>query len=294
MDGARTIGRDAVGRLAFGCWRMTNPDVGFNAELVERAVDLGMNLIDQADVYGFDWGGSGFGACEEMLGRVFASRPGLRDRVVLATKGGIRPGVPYDSSAGYLTMACEGSMSRLGVDVIDLYQIHRPDSFTHPAEVAEAMITLRRRGLVREFGVSNHTVAQTRALQSHLPFPLATTQPEFSVAHLDPLSDGTLDLCNETGMVPLAWSPLAGGRVMRAEGVRPELVGVLDELAAREGVGRDAVAVAFALHHPSRPVAIVGTQNVAHLESVSAATGVVLSRADLYRIIEASTGAPLP
>jgi predicted oxidoreductase len=185
-------------------------------------------------------------------------------------------------------------MSRLGVDVIDLYQIHRPDSFAHPAEVAEAMITLRRRGLVREFGVSNHTVAQTRALQSHLPFPLATTQPEFSVVHLDPLSDGTLDLCNETGMVPLAWSPLAGGRVMRAESVRPELVGVLDELAAREGVGRDAVAVAFALHHPSRPVAIVGTQNVAHLESVSAATGVVLSRADLYRIIEASTGAPLP
>lgn len=294
MVDTRVVGADEVGRLAFGCWRMTNPDVGYNAELVELALELGMNLIDQADVYGFDWGGAGFGACEEMLGRVFASRPGLRDRVVLATKGGIRPGVPYDSSATYLTSACEASMTRLGVDVIDLYQIHRPDPVTHPAEVADAMIMLRSRGLVREFGVSNHTVAQTRALQSHLPFPLATTQPEFSVDHLQPLHDGTLDLCNESGLVPLAWSPLAGGRVMRGDGVRPELIEVLDELAAREGVGRDAVAVAFVLHHPSRPVAIVGTQDPVHLRSVAAATKVSLSRADLYRIIESATGERLP
>jgi predicted oxidoreductase len=294
MEPTRIIGDDVVGRLAFGCWRMTHPDVGFNAELVERAVDLGMNLIDQADVYGFDWGGAGFGACEEMLGRVFASRPGLRERVVLASKGGIRPGTPYDSSAAYLTAACEASLSRMGVEVIDLYQIHRPDSFTHPSEVAEAMISLRDRGLVRQFGVSNHTVAQTRALQTHLPFPLATTQPQLSVAHLDPFSDGTLDLCAETGLVPLAWSPLAGGRVMRAEGLRPELIEVLDDLATREGVGRDAVAVAFVLRHPSEPVAIVGTQNIAHLESVAAAVDVSLTRADLYRIIEASTGERLP
>jgi predicted oxidoreductase len=294
MEPTRVIGSDEVGRVAFGCWRMTDPDVEFNANLVERAVELGMNLIDQADVYGFDWGGAGFGACEEMLGRVFAARRGLRERVVLASKGGIRPGIPYDSSAAYLTAACEASLSRLGVDVIDLYQIHRPDSFTHPAEVAEAMISLRSRGLVREFGVSNHTVSQTRALQTHLPFPLATTQPQYSVAHLDPLYDGTLDLCNESGLVPLAWSPLAGGRVMRAEGLRKEVIEVLDELTVREGVGRDAIAVAFVLHHPSRPVAIVGTQNVAHLESVAAAVNVNLSRADLYRIIEASTGERLP
>jgi len=94
--------------------------------------------------------------------------------------------------------------------------------------------------------------------------------------------------------VPLAWSPLAGGRVMRAEGLRPELIEVLDELATREGVGRDAVAVAFVLRHPSEPVAIVGTQNIDHLESVAAAVDVSLTRADLYRIIEASTGERLP
>lgn len=282
------------GRLAFGCWRMTHPDVGYNASVVEAAVDLGMNLIDQADVYGFDWGGAGFGACEEMLGRVFAARPGLRDRVVLATKGGIMPGTPYDSSASYLVSACEASMRRLGVDMIDLYQIHRPDPFAHPAEVAGALMSLRDRGLVTSFGVSNHTPSQTRALQAHLDMALISTQPEFSVAHLDPLTDGTLDLCNETGMVPLAWSPLAGGRVLTGDGLRPELITVLDELADRHGVGRDAVAVAFVLHHPSRPNAIVGSQSIDHLQSVARATSVSLERRDLFRIIEASTGERLP
>lgn len=282
------------GRVAFGCWRMTNPDPGYNATLVEAAVDLGMNVIDQADVYGFDWGGAGFGACEEMLGRVFVARPGLRERVVLATKGGIIPGVPYDSSAAYLVGACEASMRRMGVDVVDLYQVHRPDPFTHPAEVARALMSLRDRGLVRAFGVSNHTVAQTRALQAHLDVPLVSTQPEYSVAHLDPLFDGTLDLCNETGMVALAWSPLAGGRVMSGDGLRPELTAVLDDIAERHGVGRDAVAVAFVLHHPSRPVAIVGTQSVDHLVSVARATNVRLERTDLFRIVEAATGERLP
>lgn len=285
---------DEWGRVAFGCWRMTNPDPGFNATLVEAAVDLGMNVIDQADVYGFDWGGAGFGTCEEMLGRVFAARPGLRQRVVLATKGGIIPGVPYDSSASYLVGACEASMRRMGVDVVDLYQVHRPDPFTHPAEVARALTSLRDRGLVRAFGVSNHTVAQTRALQAHLDVPLVSTQPEYSVAHLDPLFDGTLDRCNETGMVALAWSPLAGGRVMTGVGLRPELTAVLDDIAEHHGVGRDAVAVAFVLHHPSRPVAIVGSQSIDHLVSVARATNVRLERSDLFRIVEAATGERLP
>jgi predicted oxidoreductase len=123
---------------------------------------------------------------------------------------------------------------------------------------------------------------------------LVSTQPQFSVAHLDPLTDGTLDLCNETGMVPLAWSPLAGGRVLTGDGLRPELITVLDELADRHGVGRDAVAVAFVLHHPSRPIAIVGSQSIDHLQSVARATSVSLERRDLFRIIEASTGERLP
>jgi predicted oxidoreductase len=213
---------------------------------------------------------------------------------VLATKGGIVPGVPYVSEPEYLVAACEASLRRLGVDHVDLYQIHRPDPFTHPAAVAAAFVSLRERGLVREFGVSNHTPAQTAALQAHLPFPVASTQPEFSVVALQSLRDGTLDQCAALGIRPLAWSPLAGGRLATGDGVRPELLAVLDRLAEREGVTRAAVAVAFVLAHPTRPVAIVGTQQPARLTELAAATSVHLDRRDVYDLVVASDGVPLP
>ena len=164
-------------------------------------------------------------------------------------------------------------------------------------------------GLAGAVGVSNYTPEQTRALAAHLDAPLVSTQPEFSAACLDPLRDGTLDLCAETGMVPLAWSPLGGGRLMaqRADSgtrppcqpaddsdVRPELLAVLDRLAEREGVDRAALCVAFVLAHPTAPVAIVGTQQPERLEALQAALAVHLDRNDIYDIIEASEGVPLP
>ena len=310
-----------VGPLALGLWRLTSTDVGRNTALVEAALDLGMNLVDIADVYGLDWGGTGFGSCEENLGAVLAARPELRDRMVLATKGGIAPPVPYDSSPAALRAACEASLARMGVERVDLYQVHRPDMFTHPAELADTLDGLVADGLAGAVGVSNYTPAQTRALAAHLDAPLVSTQPEFSAACLDPLRDGTLDLCAETDMAPLAWSPLAGGRLVAQSapaagrptapadensgvppsaptdgigGVRPELLVTLDRLAEREGVDRAAVCVAFVLAHPTAPVAIVGTQQPERLEALQAALGVCLDRNDVYDIIEASEGVPLP
>ena len=287
-------GEVPIGPLAFGCWRFTGSSDAENARLVSAALDAGMNLVDTADVYGLDWGGTGFGTCEEALGRVLAADPSLRARMVLATKGGIIPGVPYDSSAAYIVSACEASMRRMGVDHIELYQIHRHDFFTHPHEVAGAFAALHGRGLVSMFGVSNFSVTQTLALLAHVEVPLVTSQPEFSCAQLAPMRDGTLDLCMEEGLVPLAWSPLAGGRLTTGEGMRPELVAVLDDLAAREGVSRAAIAVAFVLAHPSQSVAIVGTQTPARLHELAAATNVALTREDVYRLVQASEGAPLP
>lgn len=290
----RAIGAFEVGPLAFGCWRLTTDSVDEARSLVEGALDLGMNLVDNADVYGFDWGGDGFGANEELLGRVLDTTPGLRDRMVLATKGGITPPTPYDSSAAHLEAACDASLRRLRTDVIDLYQIHRPDLFAHPAEVAATLAGLREKGKIREVGVSNHTPAQTEALAAHLPFPLATTQPEYSPAHLAPLRDGTFDLCLRDGITPLAWSPLGGGRLATGEGVRPELVALLDELAAREGVDRATICYAFVLAHPSAPVAILGTQTPSRLAEATRALTVHLERADVYGLIQAAEGVPLP
>ncbi len=290
----RRLGPFSVGPLGFGCWRFTTGDVTEAQILIEAALANDMNLIDNADVYGFDWGGSGFGACEELLGTVLRAAPHLRNQMVLATKGGIMPPIPYDQSDAAVRSAVDASLTRLGVDVIDLYQIHRPDLFAHPGELAATLASLREAGKIREVGVSNFTVAQHDALAAHLPFPLVSTQPQFSVSHLDPMRDGTLDRAMRDGLVPLAWSPLAGGALATGEGVRPALLAVLDRLAEREGVERATIALAFVLCHPAAPVAIVGTQNPVRIANANKALTVQLDRTDCYELIVASEGVPLP
>lgn len=290
----RPLGSLVAGPLAFGCWRFTNADVGAARHLIETAVDNGLNLIDTADVYGLDWGGTGFGANEELLGKVLADAPELRQRIVLATKGGIRPPVPYDSSATYLTEAVDGSLRRLNTDTIDLYIVHRPDMYTHPAEVAEALTKLRDAGKIREVGVSNYTPDQYDALAALLDFPIAVSQPQFSAAHLEPMRDGTFDRCMRDGVIPLAWSPLAGGQLATGYGLRSGLIMTLDGIAQREGTDRTTIALAFVLAHPSRPIAILGTQNPERIVDATRALGVHLDRNDCYDIVESSEGVSLP
>ena len=292
---ARTFGAFSVGPLGFGCWRMTDSgDIGLAKQqaIIEAALDVGMNLIDTADVYGY--GGAGFGANEVVLGQVLAASPGLRERMVLTTKGGITPPMPYNSSYEYLISACEDSLRRLQVESVDLYQIHRPDLYTHPEEVARALITLRESGKIGEVGVSNFVTHQTDALAKFLPFPIATDQPQFSLTCLAPMRDGTLDRCMREGAVPLAWSPLAAGSLATGEGVSAELLAVIDGLAEREGVSRSAIALAFVLAHPSRPVALVGSQKAERLADATTALTVQLDRNDVYALFQASEGVPLP
>ena len=300
VDGTeRDLGSSAVrvGAISFGCWRFVGTEVGADAALIEHALDLGMNLIDTADVYGLDWGGSGFGANESALGEVLRHRPALRERMVLATKVGIVPGVPYVSDPDYLVSATEASLRRLGTDSVDLLQIHRPDPFTHPARVADALIALHVRGLVRAVGVSNHTAAQVRALGAELGvrgLALATNQPEFSALRLKAMRDGGLDVCIELGLTAMAWSPLAGGRLATGHNVPKALNAVLRQLASREGVSAAVIAVAFVLAHPARPIAVIGTQNPERRAELAAAKSVHLDRTDVYAIIQASDGSPLP
>ncbi len=292
----RQLGSDGptIGALGYGTWRLTANDTAANQQLIETALSAGMNLIDTADVYGLDHGGTGFGQNEERLGEVLAASPTLRDQMVLATKGGIMPPLPYDSSPEYLRSAVDASLGRLGVEHIDLWQIHRPDMFTHPAAVAETLDALIAEGKIGMVGVSNFTVDQHDALAAHLKAPLVSTQPEFSVAQCQPLRDGTFDRAMRDGVVPLAWSPLAGGRIFSGEGIRAELLEVVDRLADRENTDRAAIATAFVLSHPSQPVALLGTQNPARLSAASAAFEVNLDRNDVYDIVQASEGVPLP
>ena len=289
-----------VGPLSWGCWRLVTDDVSEARRRMETALSLGMNMIDTADVYGLDWGGSAFGLSESIIGRVLAQAPGLRDEIVLATKGGIDPGVPYDSSPAYLESAIDASLTRLGVERIDLWYVHRPDMLTHPADVADTLARLVAQGKLAAIGVSNHTVAQVDALMAHLSegVPVAANQVEFSAAHLLPLRDGTLDQCMRDQRMAVAWSPLGGGRLAdngtEAEGSEAQLIALLDELAANHGVSRAVILVAFVLAHPCAPVVVIGSQNTDRMADLAGAVDVSLSRAECYRIIEASEGVRLP
>jgi predicted oxidoreductase len=286
-----------VSSLAWGMWRFKGSDVSHAASLVRAALDAGITLFDTADIYGPD-NGEGFGASEALLGRVFAADPGLRGQMVLATKGGIRMGVPYDSSSAYIDEAVDASLKRLGVNHVDLWQIHRPDLLAHPAEVAEALDRIVASGRARAVGVSNFTPAQVAALTSYLETPLAAIQPEFSALATGPLFDGTMDQAMQMGLAVLAWSPLGQGRLgeQRADAAANvrAATDVIGRIAKEQGVSATAVAYAFVGAHPARPIPIVGTQTASRIAETRHALKVVFTRAEWYEILQAAMGERLP
>ncbi|SRR5579871_163073 len=289
----------AVAPLGWGMWRFAGADARSARARVDVALEIGCSLFDTADIYGLGTP-AGFGGAEALLGEVLRAEPSLRDRMVIASKAGIRPGVPYDSSTAYLVEACEASLQRLGIECIDLWQIHRPDLLAHPAEVAAAFERLRAAGKIREAGVSNYATSQLDALIACMPFPLASIQPEFSPLAIEPLSDGILDGAMRHGLAVLAWSPLGQGRLGGPAGPatgdpRADAVtSALDAVAARDGVTRTAVAYAWVMAHPARPIPLIGSQTPARIREAADAYSVRLSRADWYRILEASRGARMP
>jgi aryl-alcohol dehydrogenase-like predicted oxidoreductase len=301
----RPLGKSAimVSPMAWGMWRFAGDDVKAARTKVEAALAAGITLFDTADIYGPD-NDEPFGASEALLGRVFAEAPGLRDRIVLASKGGIRMGVPYDSSPAYLRAAVEASLTRLGVERLDLWQIHRPDMLAHPAETAGTLDALVDEGKIAAVGVSNHTTAQTAALAKYLKSGLHTTQPEFSVLATAPLFDGTLDRAMKHGLAVLAWSPLGQGKLGDGD-PRPgrrvpadkrvlRVASALHEHGARYGVGVAAAAYAWIMAHPAGIIPIVGTQNPARIAESADAYKVRFTRAEWYAILVASLGENLP
>ncbi len=288
------------GSIAYGCWRFAGTSVNEATAKIETALQSGFTLIDTADVYGTTWP-DGFGEAEALLGEVIAAQKSLRGEMILATKGGIVPGLPYNSTRDYLISACEASLSRLKTDVIDLYQIHRPDLLTPFEEVASALNDLLAAGKIRAAGVSNFTPAQTSALQKFMNRPLVSHQPEFSCLQTEPITDGVLDQAQESKMVAFAWSPLAGGQlitgIVESAGAADKiarLIPVLDRIAHENSCDRAAVALAFLLAHPARVVPIVGTQNLERIKASASALAVKMTRRDWYDILEASNGAPMP
>jgi predicted oxidoreductase len=186
----------------------------------------------------------------------------------------------------------------LGVETIDIYQLHRPDLLMDPEEVAEAFDILHKAGKVRYFGVSNFMPSFVTALQKALPYRLVVNQVEIHLGRLDCFYDGTLDQCLTDGLTPLAWSPLGGGFLGTGgtsdQPLRQKLLAMLDEVAAKYSVSRTVIALAWLLKHPSKIIPIVGSTKPANIRDAAIADSVDLHREDWYRLLVAARGENLP
>lgn len=300
-------------RLAYGCMRIpgawhradaTPEREAAGKRAVMAAYEAGYTHFDHADIYGN-------GMSEEIFGRVLAESPLMRDRIVIASKCGIRwKGEPaasaphrWDFSREHIVRSCEESLRRLGTDRLDLYMLHRPDFLADPAEIAAAFTELKSQGKVLEFGVSNFRPSLLAALQRACPMPLVVNQVEIHLRRLDALEDGTLDQCLDHSVTPVSWSPLAGGLLgdggtvdpshPQAEGIRA-LLGVLDTKARELGVSRTVLALAWLLKHPARIIPVVGSVNPDRIRDAVRADSLELSREDWYTITVAARMQGLP
>ena len=303
----------ACSRLAYGCWRVagtwdptevTPESRAAGLRAIFAAYEAGYTLFDNADIYCA-------GEAERVLGAALKELSGMRGRVLVATKCGIRPGgtpqadAPgrYDFSAGHIVSACEQSLKRLGIETIDLLMLHRPDYLADPQEIAGAFSQLKTAGKVRFFGVSNFRPSLVTALQVACPMPLVVHQVEISLAKLDALDDGTLDQCLIEQITPMAWSPLAAGllggganRLLPSQKTyHPEsFLPAVDAVAKARGTTRTVVALAWLLKHPSKIQPIVGSIKPDRIREAARADALDLTREEWYRLLIAARGEPLP
>lgn len=289
----------SISPLVQGVWRLTewNYSATELAQWVEECLSLGIDTFDHADIYG-DY------QCEELFGKALSQHPELNKQLKIVTKCGIklissnRPKhyiKHYDTSAEHIISSAEKSLKNLHREQIDLLLLHRPDPLINPHEVAEAFDHLKQQGKVKAFGVSNFSPTQYKALQAHLDMSLVTNQIEISVAALEQFENGTIDHCQEIGLKPMAWSPLAGGAVFKAETHRfLTLKNVLHKLSKNLEAPIDQIMYAWLLNHPVGIIPVLGTGKMERIKGAITALDLKLNRQQWFEIWVASKGESVP
>jgi len=283
--------------IVAGAWRLAEWQWTPQQRLawIEGNLDIGVTSFDHADIYG------GY-SVESLFGEALALRPALRSRMQLVSKCGIqlvtpsRPGHQvkhYDTSATHVRASVEHSLRALRTDHLDLLLIHRPDALQDYDELAEVFATLRREGKVRNVGVSNFAPHQLAPL--HRRLPLATHQVELSPPQRSALHDGVLDQCQDLGLRPMIWSPLAGGRIFTAQDEAAcRLRATLESLAAERGISVTTLVIAWVLRHPSQPLPILGSRRIEVAQDALAALPLRLDAQTWWQIWTAASGREVP
>ncbi|GAB2751835.1 aldo/keto reductase [Nocardioides pakistanensis] len=279
----RRIGDRTVSAIGLGGMPMSVRDENDEQQAlftIHAALDAGVTLIDTADAYAVDE--ASFGHNEELIARALRAYGSDADQVLVATKGGhTRSGREWhlDGRPEYLRAACEGSLRRLGVEAIGLYQHHRPDPEVDYAETMGGLKQLVDEGLVIKVGISNANPDQIRLAHEILGDSLAAVQNEFSPRFRS--SQPELDLCTELGIAFLPWSPLGG---MREAGELGERFAVFGEVAEKYGVSPQQVALAWELAKSPVVIPIPCASRVESVRDSVAAAALKLEDEDLARL----------
>ncbi|WP_327327918.1 aldo/keto reductase [Streptomyces sp. NBC_01210] len=309
------------GRLLYGCMGLGGswdtepygaPEIADAEAAIEAALDCGISTFDHADIYRH-------GKAEAVFGEVLARTPGLRERIVVQTKCGIRladgerPGI-YDLLGQSIARRVEESLARLRTDVIDVLLLHRPDPLADPDEIAEALTSLHRQGLVRRFGVSNMGAVQMAPLQARLDVPLVANQLEMSLQRRDWLEAGvlvntpeaaaigfpfgTVEFCQANGISLQAWGALAQGRFTGRQQTPDEYATaqLITSLADKKGTTPETILLWWLQRHPAGIVPVIGSARPERIRACrdAAQQEPDLTREEWYELWLTARGAPLP
>lgn len=278
-----------VSQVIYSFWRaMEDPDgvaYGTIKSKLLACLKLGITTFDHADIYG-DY------QVEKLFGKALKEIDVKREDIILSTKCGINNVSAsnsnykirhYDSSPEHIFKSVENSLKNLQTDYLDILLLHHPDPLMDADETASALTKLVNKGLVKYIGVADFTVHQHQLLQSRLSIPIITNHLEFNLLNTKPITDGTIDFIKQQYSRPLAWAPLAGGKLLDANDASTfNIRTTLKTVAKKYSVNEEQLAIAWLLKTGALP--IVGSNNLKRIQNATSAVEIELDRQDWYEI----------
>lgn len=286
-----------VSRIIYGMWRITDdPDHSSKniQSKIEACLDQGITTFDQADIYG------GYSS-ETLLGNTLKQAPHLRHSMEIITKCDIVAPIGihsdktvkyYNTSAKYIKQSVERSLQEMAIEQIDLLLLHRPDPLMDAEETGNALDALIDSGKVKTIGVSNFRPWDIQLLQSCTKNKLVTNQIEISLSQHNTLHNGDLAHLQQHKIIPMAWSPLGGGKLLND--LTSPLSIKLNAMAKIHSVQPAAIAIAWLLRHPAQMLPIMGSNNMQRIKQFSEAAKITLERETWFELLEAASGSPVP